>query len=567
MTLLHRLALRIKLLILLGISAFGLVVAIAAGVTIMHDRMMFDRTDKVRAVARVVAGLAASLEADVSGGRLSRVAAIETLRGQVHVMRFGAADDYLVIQRDDGTVIAHGGNPKLEGKISASHDAAGRSTAALIADTLGSGDAGVIRYLAVKPGHAAAQEKVSAVIRFRPWGVNILAGTWTDDVQAAFAQQWHKLTGIGAAIFGVLLCLTLAINADIVQAFGALCLSMTALATGDLSATVPGLDRHGELGAMARAVAVFKAAMLESARLRGEQTEQEARSRAARREAIMALVTQFDASMSGIVDEANLSAAEMQDTAGLMAASSEETARQAAAVESASGQATQNVQTVAAAAEQLSASIGEINRQVEQASLFSRRSVEQTSQTRREVQRLDGIARSIGQMVQTISQIAGQTNLLALNATIEAARAGEAGRGFSVVASEVKALATQTARATDEITGQIKAIQEATFAVGNAISGVADIIGSVNQTADAIALAIAEQSMATVEISRNVQQAAQGTMMVLSNIAGVSTSAQHTGTAASQLLQSAIRVTQNGSSLKQKVDIFLRDVRVDSEAA
>jgi methyl-accepting chemotaxis protein len=163
--------------------------------------------------------------------------------------------------------------------------------------------------------------------------------------------------------------------------------------------------------------------------------------------------------------------------------------------------------------------------------------------------------------VRLINDIAGQTNLLALNATIEAARAGEAGKGFAVVASEVKTLATQTARATEEIAGQVRAIQEATDSSATAIGTIADTIGRVNEISTAIAAAVEEQGAATREISRNVQQAASGTQEVTSNIVGVTQSSQQTSAGSAEVLSAAGELARNGERLKQEVDTFLHTVR------
>ena len=138
-------------------------------------------------------------------------------------------------------------------------------------------------------------------------------------------------------------------------------------------------------------------------------------------------------------------------------------------------------------------------------------------------------AQKIGDVVKLIQSIAEQTNLLALNATIEAARAGEAGRGFAVVASEVKSLAGQTAKATTEISEQITAIQAASDETVNAIRNVADVIAEIDQIGTAIAAAIEEQGSATREIARSVQEAARGTQEVNTNISGVQRAADDTG--------------------------------------
>jgi methyl-accepting chemotaxis protein len=161
----------------------------------------------------------------------------------------------------------------------------------------------------------------------------------------------------------------------------------------------------------------------------------------------------------------------------------------------------------------------QVSRQVQESANIANEGVEQARETNQRVGELAKAATRIGDVVELINTIAGQTNLLVLNATIEAARAGEAGRGFAVVASEVKALAEQTAQATGEISLQINGIQAATREAVGAIKNIGDTIGRMSEISSTLASAVEEQGTATQEISRNVQQAAQGTKQVTSNIA------------------------------------------------
>jgi methyl-accepting chemotaxis protein len=189
------------------------------------------------------------------------------------------------------------------------------------------------------------------------------------------------------------------------------------------------------------------------------------------------------------------------------------------------------------------------------------KAVDEAARTNRTVKGLSDASQKIGAVVALINDIASQTNLLALNATIEAARAGEAGKGFAVVASEVKSLATQTAKATEDIAGQVAGMQQATGQAVGAIEGISGTIDTLSKIATTIASAIEEQGAATAEISRNVQQAAGGTKTVSENIGGVAQTADRTGGAAGQVLEAATRLSEQSDALRRQVDRFLSEVK------
>jgi methyl-accepting chemotaxis protein len=209
----------------------------------------------------------------------------------------------------------------------------------------------------------------------------------------------------------------------------------------------------------------------------------------------------------------------------------------------------------------MTASVGEIARQVEESSRMSGEAVLKAQKANARFDKLSEAVRRVSAVVKFITEIAEQTNLLALNATIEAARAGEAGRGFAVVASEVKSLATQAAKATEEITSHIADMQAMTQDSVGSIQKIGATIGSISTLSAAIAAAVEEQSAATEEISQNIQQAAHGTAQVAATIGDVSQGAAKTSTASSQVLASARSLSDEGKKLKLEVGRFLATVR------
>ena len=381
--------------------------------------------------------------------------------------------------------------------------------------------------------------------------------------QAVAAMESAVIDAVSIAVGAILTGLLAAfvIGASITRPVSAMTSAMQRLAQGDKTVDIPATDHRDELGDMAKAVEVFKTNALEVERLERERQESERQAAEDRRAAMLKLADDFEQHVSGVVHEVSRSAKDMHETATVLSANSEETTRQSATVASASEQAAANVQTVASAAEEMSSSVGEISRQVGDASVKSQRSVAQVDETTENMHALSVSADEINAVVQLITSIAEQTNLLALNATIEAARAGDAGRGFGVVASEVKNLATQTAKATDEISERVAKVQGEAGKAVTASAEIAEAIKSIDAVASMIASAIEEQSAATQEISRNAQEAARGTDEVSGTIVGVSQAATETGRASQRVLDCAAQLTTQSDRLNDAVRSFLDEVR------
>lgn len=235
---------------------------------------------------------------------------------------------------------------------------------------------------------------------------------------------------------------------------------------------------------------------------------------------------------------------------------SEETTAQANVVSSATGQVNRNLQTVATGAEQMTATIHDIAKNATESARVAGEAVKTAHATNATVSKLGASSAEIGQVIKVITSIAEQTNLLALNATIEAARAGEAGKGFAVVANEVKELAKQTAKATEDISLKISAIQEDTKEAVHAIGGISGIINQINDISSTIATAVEEQSATTNEMTRNVEDAAKGSTQITENISGVAQAAQGTSSSAHESMKAAEQLAKMSTQLRSLVEQF-----------
>ncbi|MDA9433840.1 methyl-accepting chemotaxis protein [Bradyrhizobium sp. CCBAU 51627] len=332
------------------------------------------------------------------------------------------------------------------------------------------------------------------------------------------------------------------------------------LANGNNTVETPFTARKDEIGQLAGALQIFKENALAKARIEEEQRQQGVITAERQRE-MEQQIQRFERQMAGSFASLAAASDQMRDTSASMSSISKDASAQVKSTEQASNLASLNVQSVASASEELSATIAEISRRASQAAGIAARAVEQANKTDATVQGLAESAGRIGQVVELITTIAGQTNLLALNATIEAARAGDSGKGFAVVASEVKSLANQTAKATEEISGQISAVQQVAAQAVHAIKGIEETIRQVSEVASSIAAAVEEQGAATRDISANTQLASEGTQKVLQNITRVSESAEATGQAAQHVTAAGKVLDSETRELQEQISTFLSGIR------
>lgn len=377
-------------------------------------------------------------------------------------------------------------------------------------------------------------------------------------------KEMGRMAGELTLAIGVLvlaLLVNLAIASGLSRRLSVLSSLMQRLAGGETVADVPFAgDRH-ETGVIVASLKAFADAVTETGRMRAAQDALTEAAAQVKRDAMVGMAERFESSLLGIVEQLDGTARMLEGTADSLNTDADDTRRNSSLVAASIEAASRNIQSVAGATEEISASSRTIADQAEHAARAAQEATDMAGQTHAKVSAMIAASDRIGNSIGLITEITSQTNLLALNATIEAARAGEAGRGFNVVATEVKALANQTARATGEISDQVKSVQEATRQASDAMNAIADLVISLRDISNAISDSVIQQTLAVSEISRSTLDVADSTARINDTVAEVSATATRAGDGARMTREETQRLSEQSRTLKETAIAFLETIR------
>ncbi|MFD2206104.1 methyl-accepting chemotaxis protein [Kiloniella antarctica] len=553
-----------RLISLIIVSSLGLLIVGGFSLNSLRNDLFQQKQLELKHIIEAAINLSDGYYKRAQEGEITEEAAQKAALTAINGIRYGDGD-YLWVNDMNSVMIMHSVKSSLDGKdLSKLEDPNGKAIFPAFINAIKSSKTGggYVDYLWPKPGQEDPVEKLSYVQLYKNWGWVIGTGVYMDDFNADLQGQTQLLIGIMAAVLIITIIISTSVTLSITSPLRRMTNAMMALANGDIHTEIPRPKFNDEIKDMADALVIFHGNALERERLQQEQEQQERQTKEEKQTMLAELANNFEQSIGVLTQKVADGAVQSSAGAQEMAAVANATSVEASGIVEVCQVASRSVNAVTNASQQLTSSIEEIDTRVQESSSVATEAVSQIKKTNEEVEGLSEAARKIGDVVGLISDIAEQTNLLALNATIEAARAGEAGKGFAVVASEVKSLATQTAKATEEISEQVASMQNATGSAVDAIKGIQDIITKIDEISGSISESVARQNQATHDIAQNVQEASYSTGQVTDTVDRVRSTAENASGAAQAVENMITEMTDNVDLLGKEVEAFLSKVRV-----
>lgn len=526
--------LKTKFRIMIAVSAVGLLAVAGFWIQSEHSTLLAQKQEKTKNLVEVPYSILEQQYRFETEGKISRIEAQRRAMDAIRAMRYEGGN-YFWINDDHPTMIMHPIKPALDGTdLTSFKDPSGRAIFVEFVQAAQASGGGFVRYLWPKPGYEQSVAKLSFVKRFAPWGWILGTGIYIDDVDSAWRQSALIAMGIALLCLLPLVVVLVATSRSTLRRLGDMVerVKDVAQGEGDLTKRIP--IAPDEIGEVAKWFNVF-----------------------------LDRLQNMIKSVADAAREVGSASADVSQASQQISANSQETSAQANVVSSAAAQVSENLQTVATGAEQMGVSIKEIARNASEAAKVAASAVKAAETTTATIAKLGESSAEIGQVIKVITAIAQQTNLLALNATIEAARAGDAGKSFAVVANEVKELAKGTAKATEDISHKIAAIQTDTQAAVGAIASISRVIHQIDNISNIIAAAVEEQNATTNEMVRNLGEASRGSGEITSNIAGVGQAAESTSHGATDSQNAVRQLVEMSRELARVVGQFKTGTGVD----